>query len=379
MSQAAAQIGVAMSEARSIYSDPLAVARAAKAKGARICGYIGSDVPEELIRAAGFLPIRLRGDSSKQLEHGDRYGHLAEPVTRSLLARVVDGTYDYLDALVIDRSIDAYAALFFNLRQVRLTLPEVRLPELHFFDLLHLPHLTTERYNRDRVRELADRLAQWSGCSLDEPAIGREIKCGNAQRSVLAELASLRTATPPRLSGTDALVLISCAMLMPLEDHVGVVRRVLNEADGATPIAGRRLFLTGSNHESTRLYEVLERHGFVVVGEDHDWGDRYYADPVDQGVGWLDALTDRAMFGAPAAAKYGLAERVRYVCGRVRQTGAEVVLSLNRKGDDAARWEFPDLQSALLPEGIMCERVDDLPFDATDESRMAESLASLLK
>src|SRR5207249_2313029 len=129
------------------------------------------------------------------------------------------------------------------------------------------------------------------------------------------------------------------------------VRRVLGDADAARPVTGRRLFLTGSNHESTLLYEALERNGCVVVGDDHDWGDRYYADPVDERVGWLEALTDRAMFGAPAAAKYGLAERVRYVCGRVRETGAEVVLSLNRRGDDAARWEFPDLQSALRRAG----------------------------
>jgi benzoyl-CoA reductase/2-hydroxyglutaryl-CoA dehydratase subunit BcrC/BadD/HgdB len=142
-------------------------------------------------------------------------------------------------------------------------------------------------------------------------------------------------------------------------------------------LEGRRLFLTGSNHESTRLYEALERAGFVVVGEDHDWGDRYYADPVDEGADWLDALTDRAMFGAPAAAKYGLAERVRYVCGRARLTRAEVVLSLNRRGDDAARWEFPDLQSALRDEGILCECIDDLPFDATDETKLVAALESL--
>jgi benzoyl-CoA reductase/2-hydroxyglutaryl-CoA dehydratase subunit BcrC/BadD/HgdB len=368
---------VAISEARGIYADPHAVARAAKAKDARICGYIGSDVPEELIRAAGFVPMRLRGDSTHQPVHRNQYGHLAEPVTRSLLARLVDGTYDYLDGVVIDRSIEAHAILFFNLRQIRLMLPEVRLPELQFFDLLHLPHLTTARYNRDRVRELADRLAEWSGCSLDERAIDREIKRSNAQRALLAELAALRAAQPPRISGTDALVLIGCAMLMSADDHVGLVRRALNEVASANPIEGRRLFLTGSNHESTRLYEVLERDGFVVVGEDHDWGDRYYADPIDEGVDWQDALTDRAMFGAPAAAKYGLAERVRYVCGRARQTRAEVVLSLNRRGDDAAQWEFPDLQSALRDEGIVCGRVDDLPYDRTDEAKLAEGLESL--
>jgi benzoyl-CoA reductase/2-hydroxyglutaryl-CoA dehydratase subunit BcrC/BadD/HgdB len=369
----------ALAEARAVHADPHAVARTARAKGSRICGYIGSDVPEELILAAGFLPIRLRGDSTKPPDHGDRYGHLAEPVTRSLLARLVDGTYDYVDVLVIDRSIEAHAALFYNLRQVRLMLPEVRLPELHFFDLLHLPHLTTARYNRDRVRELADRLGVWGGGALDDAIIGAEIERTNKHRALLAGLGAPRTEKPPRLSGTDALALIGCAMLMPRDDHASLVRRARAEAENASPIEGRRLFLTGSNHESTRLYQVLERDGFVVVGEDHDWGDRSYADPVDESTGWLDALTDRAMFGAPAAAKYGLAERVGYIRSRVRETGAEFMLSLNRVGDDAARWEFPDLRVALIEDGVMCAGIDHLPYDVTDEAELARGLVSVLE
>jgi benzoyl-CoA reductase/2-hydroxyglutaryl-CoA dehydratase subunit BcrC/BadD/HgdB len=253
----------------------------------------------------------------------------------------------------------------------------VRLPELHFFDLLHLPHLTTARYNRQRVRDLVHKLAEWGGQQLVGSAIAREIERTNGQRALLARLSQLRTDTPPRLAGSDALALIGCAMLMPRDDHLSLAQRAHAEAAGASPITGRRLFLTGSNHESCRLYAVLERAGFVVVGEDHDWGDRFYADPVDESIGWLDALTDRAMFGAPAAAKYGLGERVRYIRSRVRETHAEVVLSLNRVQDDAARWEFPDLRAALVEDGIKCARIDHLPYDSTDEAVLGRGLGSL--
>ena len=80
------------------------------------------------------------------------------------------------------------------------------------------------------------------------------------------------------------------------------------------------------------------------------------------------------MFGAPAAAKYGLAERVRYICERVRETEAEAVLSVNRIGDDAALWEFPDVQAALRDEGIACARIDGLAYGAAAAVRVAEWL-----
>jgi ABC-type transport system substrate-binding protein/benzoyl-CoA reductase/2-hydroxyglutaryl-CoA dehydratase subunit BcrC/BadD/HgdB len=260
----------ALDEARAMYTDPHAIARAAKSDGARICGYVGSDVPEELILAAGYVPVRVRGDASQPPVHGDRYGYLAEPVTRSVLARLTDGTYDYLDGLVIDHSIDAHALLFFNLRQVRLMLPEVRLPKLHFFDLLHLPHLTTARYNRDRLRELAETLADWSGGSISDEAIVRQISHSNAHRAGLAEVVAFRQARPPRIRGSDALALTGCAMLMPRPDFTRVIDAVSHEVPSQPPLEGRRLFVTGSNHESTEAYAAIERAEVVIVGDDHD-------------------------------------------------------------------------------------------------------------
>jgi len=367
----------ALDEAHAIYTDPDSIARRAKSNGARICGYIGSDVPEELILAAGYVPIRVRGDAYQPLAHGDRYGHLAEPVTRSILARLADGTYDYLDALIIDHSIDAHALLFFNLRQVRLMLPEVRLPRLHFFDLLHLSHLTTERYNRDRVRELADTLGRWSGCAISDEAISREIASGNAHRAALAEVAGLRSGQPPRLSGSDALALIGCAMLMPRRDFAHLLKGIVHDVQSQPPLHGRRLFITGSNHESPDLYRAIEQKGSVIVGDDHDWGDRYFADPLDETAHWIDAITDRAMFGAPAAAKYGLAERIKYITDRVGETGAEMLLSINRSGDDAALWEFPDLKAALERGGIACARVEHVPYDNTAAQAVENMLGEL--
>lgn len=348
---------------RDVYIDPHPTARAAKASGTRICGYVGGDVPEELIRAGGKLPVRLRGDG-EDTPLDPRFGYLAEPVTRSILRQLTNGTYDYLDALVIDRSRDAHAQLFFTLRQIRLMLPEVQLPELHFFDLLHLPHRTTERYNRDRVRELA----AWLGA--DAAPIAKEVACADERRAAFAALAQNRV--EQRISGADALALIGTAMLMPRADHAQLLRDAVQETAHAKPRDGRRVFVTGSGHDNARLYAALESTGHAIVGDDHDWGDRYYADPVDEHRHWLDAITDRAMYGAPAAAKYGLAERVRYICERVKATGAEMLISINRVADDAALWEFPDLRKTLAPLPCVCAA--GIPYGPSDASSLLEQL-----
>jgi benzoyl-CoA reductase/2-hydroxyglutaryl-CoA dehydratase subunit BcrC/BadD/HgdB len=141
-------------------------------------------------------------------------------------------------------------------------------------------------------------------------------------------------------------------MFMPVEEHSALLRELLVELEGADGIAGTRVFVTGSEHEYTEVYEEIESSGCVVVGEDHDWGNRAFSDVVDVTAPPIDALADAYQFGAPASAKYSIAERAAYTAEQARATGAEVVLAVIRPGDDAPLWDLAHQRKALAEHGI---------------------------
>ncbi|RAY16029.1 2-hydroxyacyl-CoA dehydratase [Actinomadura craniellae] len=329
-----------MAELTRIYTD-----RAAAARGGPVYGYVGADVPVEQLTAAGVLPVRLWGDPAGDTAPGDRYlGKGLDPVARSVLTRLLAGAYGTLDRVVVSRDCEASLRLFYALRELRRVEPELDLPEPYLVDVLHLPHRTTTRYVRARLEQFRDRLHDWTGTTADLPgAIARH----DEQRRLLAEAAELRRAVPARLTGTEFLAVAGAGTVLPVTEHLDLLRRLLAEAADLPEHTGRRIFLTGSGHDTPEVYRALEGAGHLVVGEDHDWGDLLHLRQV--GTGTLTALAERYQHNGPTAQRATTRARAAHTAAAARACRAEALVGYARRGDEAPPWDFP-AQRAALPE-----------------------------
>ena len=111
----------AFAELKAIYDDRDTVARRWKAEGRKVIGKLGCDVPDEMIIAAGMLPVQVYADADKPLDETDKYLEYAfDPMVRAQFERLVDGTYaDLIDALAISNSTDVVIRVFLYLRELR--------------------------------------------------------------------------------------------------------------------------------------------------------------------------------------------------------------------------------------------------------------------
>ncbi|MGC9336159.1 MAG: 2-hydroxyacyl-CoA dehydratase, partial [Anaerolineae bacterium] len=83
---------------------------AARYPGRRAMGYLCTYVPQEMIHAAGFVPIRIRGNTSP-LRHAD--AHLQSftcALCRSTLDQLLSGQLGPLAGAVLAHSCDAMQA-----------------------------------------------------------------------------------------------------------------------------------------------------------------------------------------------------------------------------------------------------------------------------
>jgi len=333
------------------YHHPEAVAESWRSGGGKVVGVLGHEVPRELVLAAGMLPIRLaparlgsRGAGATAA--GSRF-QLA-PDCQIVLDALSDGELEWIDALVIGRDTESQTKLFYVLREL-VSIAEAPDAQWWFYDLVRLPSEASAHYNRVRAREFADVLSGWSGERLSSEAIERSIEAANMTASLLKQVSDLRRADPVGVGGADALLLYGAALTLPPDQCQDLLRAVL--ADPRAAPSGRRVFVSGSPQDDRTLYEGIEGAGFVVVGEDHDWGDagwaqtRSTADP-------LDGLVDRYHLGPPSSARGGLDERARATCDGALDAGAEVVLQLVFDHDEAPEWEFPGLRDRLGRHGI---------------------------
>ncbi|MFC4117787.1 2-hydroxyacyl-CoA dehydratase family protein [Nonomuraea zeae] len=320
--------------------------------GGPVVGYVGADVPVELLTAAGFHALRLVGDPGEPATLGDRYlGRGVDPAARSILTRLLTGTFGDLDRVVIGHDCEASLRLFYALRELRRVEPGAGVPEAYLVDVLHLPHRTTARYNRRRIGEFAARLAAWSGRPLD---VAAAVRAHDERRRLLAAVAELRRAVPARLTGRQFLAAANAAL--PVAEHVARLGELLAQAGRLPEHHGRRVFLSGSDHDTPHVYEAIEADGHVIVGEDHSFGDPQAGRHV--GAGSLDALAEHYHEHGPTAHRATAAERAAHAAEAVRRCRAELFVAYARTCDDAPAWDFPAQRAAVGIPAVLLDRQD---------------------
>jgi benzoyl-CoA reductase/2-hydroxyglutaryl-CoA dehydratase subunit BcrC/BadD/HgdB len=318
-----------------------------------VIGYVGADVPVELLTAAGAHAVRLTGDPALDPAPGTLYlGTGVDQMARSILTRLLAGAYGHLDRVVVAHDREASLRLFYALRELRRVSPQLDLPETYLVDILHLPHRTTARYNRRRIGEFAGRLAAWTGRPAGGEGLGRAVAAHDRRRRLLTEVAELRRAVPARLTGRQFLAAANAGL--PVDEHITMLERLLAETPRLPAQPGRRVLLSGSEHDTPHVYEAIEAQGYVIVGEDHSFGDLAFERQV--GEGGLDALAEHYHDNGPAAPRATVAERAAHTAMAAARCHAELLVSYARAGDDAPAWDFPAQRAALEIPAVLLDR-----------------------
>lgn len=325
-----------------------------KEKGSKVVGMLGADVPEEVIIAAGMLPVQVYADPDKELAITDVFLEQAfEPTARATFEKIVDGTYDeLLDYLVVSHTGDNQLRLWLYLREMLRSEPDMRIPPVEFVDWLLVPRRIYQEENKNVVRRFVDAVEGWIGHKITDKEMRIAFEVCNRQREALRELAALRHDGTPRITGCEALVVIGAGFFMDRSEHTVLVHDVVVDALSWPEVPGPRIYVTGSNQESLDLYEAIERTGAVVVGEDFNWGDRSYNRDTRCDIDPIAAIVDRYMLRRCSCNRSLVAQRVAVLDEEVNEANAQGVIFFMNEHDEAGSWDVPEQRKSLAARGI---------------------------
>ncbi len=336
------------------YSDREKVSRQFRQNGGKVIGELGSDVPDELVIAAGMLPVRIYAEKESALIEADKYLEFSfDPVIRAQFEKLLDGTYkNEIDFLAISNSTDVVIRVYLYLREIQREEPSKPIPTLEFIDWLFTRKLIHQTRNEHTIGLFMQKLEQWAGRKITEQEIKAAAGICNEDRAALRKIMALRRAIKPRITGCEALVIIGSAFFMDRKEHAALVNRLAAEAASWPEIDGLRVFMTGSAQESLDLYELIEKSGGVVVGEDHDWGDRFYERDYNMSYSPVRAVVDRYMLRQFSSKKAFVSQRVKALNEEVDSAKAEAVLFYINAFEEAASWDYPSQKKSLESRGI---------------------------
>ena len=334
--------------------------RLSELKGKKVAA-LGWGVPEELIRAYGMHVFPVWAQPRAQLPHADRYLEYSfPPKARSWFDAVLDrvGQAEYLAAA---DSEDVVNRIYYYLREIRREEPERDMPEPYLIDLLFSRHMHVQQWNEKAYARFAETLERWAG-PRPEGALEAELRRSAAILEKLRALTALRKTASPRLTGSEWLVIVGGGFFMERGQYENALDRLLEEAPDWDPAPGTRLFYTGSVQQDLTVYDAIEAQGCVIVGEDHDWGDRYCLRPLRTDLEPLKALTDRYTLTPPSAQKGLVRERTAALRESVLASGAQAVLFYSDVYEEAASWDYPAQKQMLRALGVGSALLHGMPF-----------------
>lgn len=334
---------------RAIYNDREAPARTAVQHGQKVIGCISNNVPEELILAAGMLPVQITGDPSESTDVGDRYmEEFNDGNVRSLFDRILRGHFNYLDLIIIPRTSESYLQLYYYLLEARNWEPDLPFPEVYLFDLLQTPFYITGRYVRGRMDALKAKLEALVGSVIQDDAIAHAISVTNANRQALAELNRVRRNDPSALKGSDMLQIISASQFMDKATHTDLVNTILLGLDqSATNRTRPRVMIKGSPHDNSAFYELVEGCGAHIVSDDHVWGERLFEHPIVTHADLMESLTLQYQRFSVSPRSYPQIDQDAIFGRLVEDAEVDAVIFYLDENDDTLGWDYPK-QKALL-------------------------------
>lgn len=342
---------------------PLETARE-YAFGRRAVGHLLTDVPVELIHAAGFYPVQIlgrRGQSGEgNLSPVAGSGDFPEAAgelqsftcgyARGSVDLALDGSLDFLSGVIVPFICDSTRCADIVLRS--------RKP-FKFIEAYRCPKSLTgpgaREYLIGEIGRLLRVLEAQSGRGrpVSDLVLKRTIELFNRARGLLRRIERLRADDPHVYFD-----ICRAATVLPVEVFIELMEKVFPLAAMALLHADRPenavdIMLSGKIPEPYDLPQTLSRFGLRIVADDLAIGGRLYAVDVDERMAPIEALADRQLRQIPFAGfLQPVEDRPDFLARRARETGAKGVIMLVLKFCEIFELDAPEVREKLLRERI---------------------------
>jgi len=323
-----------------------------KRSGNKVFGWLCTYSPEEIMHAAGILPVRIIGYSQEaELDDGNAYLYVNScSFSRSCLQLGLGGGYDFLDGVVGGSTCDGARRLF-DLWRNYLGTP--------FYHVLTVPRKSTERAHdlyHSQVTQFKEHLEEFLGIQITDKALYQSIGVYNEARILLKRLYDLRKLSNPPISGAETMEVLNASFRMPKELFNEWLKNLLDElsTSGNTHKGRARLMVTGSVMNNPEFIASIERMGGLVVTDELCSGTRYWSDPVvlDGDKTPLQAISRRYLNNFPCARMFPSDERFNRIIELARDFKVEGVVSQIIRYCVPYAHDLPLITDRLKAQGI---------------------------
>jgi len=328
--------------------------------GGKVVGYFCTYVPEEILYAAGVLPVRILGSHEPQDVTEPHIFGMYCPFCRDCLAQGLKGRYDYLDGIMIAQSC-------LHIRQT-FTSWKLHIP-IDFSYYLPMPNNVQSKralpYLTGELRALKEALEKWIGKAISDEDLNKGIEIMNKSRRLTRELYELRKQSNPALTGLEAMYAVVASQMVDKKDYNETLQGILEKLP-QHPVekdSKVRLMILGSEDDDTEFLQMVESLGAVFVVDDHCTGSRYFWNEVTPNQDPLEAIASRYVERVPCPSKdWPQRTRIEHIKKLAQDWKVQGAIVIQQKFCDPHELDIPATIESLKQDGIPAQFLE---FDVT--------------
>ena len=318
-----------------------------KASGKNLVGWVAPYAPEEIVYAAGAIPVGLWGGQVELKKARTYLPPFACSIMQSIMEGEATGVYDILSAVLIPAPCDTLKCFGQKWKGSCPAIPFVH-PQNRKLDC-------AVDFLAGQYEMIRKKLEEILSVEITDEALADAIAVYNDCRYAVREFTEVAADYPQIITPTVRHQILKAAMFMDKKDYTVIIKGITHELRKMKPQewGGKKVIVTGITLEPTDLLQIFEEFSVAVVGDDLAQESRQFrTDVVYYGSPTRRLAKQWQNHSACSLAFDPYKERVSYLSRLARATKADGVIIALMKFCDPEEYDVPIIMEEMEKEGI---------------------------
>ncbi|MEG0919239.1 MAG: 2-hydroxyacyl-CoA dehydratase family protein [Anaerovoracaceae bacterium] len=348
-------------------------------QGKKVVGTLPVYTPEELVHAAGMVPMGIWGGTTEIDQAKQYFPAFACSIMQSIAEYGIKGSYKGLSAVIIPCMCDTLICMTQNWKS------GVDVPMIPFVHPQNRKIEAGVKYLMTEYNGVKKRLEEICGHEITDEAITKSIKVYNDHRLAMQEFVNL---VPDHLNTITPYIrnlVIKSGHFMDKEEHTALVKE-LNQAlaaSGKEKFEGKKVLVTGIILDTKEILDILEENNMAIAYDNTAQESRQFmtlvpekgATPIERLARWWSDLEGCTLAYDPQK------KRGKMIVDDVKRLGLDGVIYAMMKFCDPEEYDYPivkgDLDKADIPH-LMIEIEQQSPSAEQIRTRV-QTFADILR
>jgi benzoyl-CoA reductase subunit C len=308
-------------------------------------GYLCTYVPEEIVHAAGFSPVRIAPSTTPPTRADAHLQSYTCCLARSCLDQALAGKLNDLAGVVFAHTCDTLQGLADIWHE---SFPNLFVETVVGPVALNSPH--AQKYLVAELRRFTAALEKHFAVRVTDDALRASIRLYNTRRRALSDFYARRA----EFTAVEWFNAMNSALTTPPEEfRIQNSELRITQSEIGNQQSKIRVVLVGATIDEPTLPQILDELGACIVADDFCNGARYFDTLVAEEGDPIEAIARRELTRVTCPCKHrALNYREERLLKIVKDNHADGVIFYHKKFCDPHAWDYPPLSAALDREKI---------------------------